>query len=72
MVPSGPFRVGFKEFHSSELENDCSIFYPAASDNSGQFGVPLFTYGEEQAKGFAKVLDLQYPHVAKFATDLIK
>ena len=33
--PSGPFRVGVKEFTSKEYENDCVIFYPAANDGSG-------------------------------------
>lgn len=34
---SGKFQVGFKDFKSKELGNDCSIFYPAAADGSGDF-----------------------------------
>jgi hypothetical protein len=36
--------VGFKEFKSKELTNECAIFYPAANDGSGQLGVPFLTY----------------------------
>jgi hypothetical protein len=41
-VPSGPFRVGYLDFKSSL--NDCSVFYPAADDKSGDLGIPFLTY----------------------------
>lgn len=63
-TPSGPFRVGMKEFHSKEYQNDCAIFYPAANDGSGQLGVPLMTYGMDQFKGLMEVLKCNYPHMA--------
>jgi hypothetical protein len=44
---SGPFRVGVKDFKTDEFSNDCTIFYPAANDGSGNFGVPFLNYGED-------------------------
>ena len=36
-VPTtGPYTVGFKEFTTSELWNDCSVFYPADADIKGE------------------------------------
>lgn len=43
--PSGKYRVGYREFTTKELGNDCSIFYPAENDDSGEFEVPFFPYG---------------------------
>ena len=43
---SGPFRVGYREFTTTEYETPCSVFYPAANDGSGKKGVPLFLYGK--------------------------
>ena len=35
-VPTtGPYAVGFKEFTTRELWNDCSVFYPADHDMKG-------------------------------------
>lgn len=48
--PSGNLRVGYREFKSKEFGNDCSIFYPAASDGSGTFEVPFLPYGEKNLK----------------------
>lgn len=45
--PSGPFRVGYKEFTSKDLENDCSVFYPAVEDGSGKFGAPFLIYAKD-------------------------
>ena len=42
--PSGPYRVGLKDFISKDLENSCSIFYPASDDKSGIFGTPFLFY----------------------------
>jgi hypothetical protein len=43
---TGPYRVGYREFTTSEYGAPCSIFYPAADDGSGVKGVSYFTYGE--------------------------
>jgi hypothetical protein len=44
--PSGPFRVGYQQFTTDDLENDCSIFYPAL-DNSGKYGAPFLVYQDK-------------------------
>ena len=49
---SGKFRVGFKDFKSKELGNDCSIFYPAADDGSGDFQIPFLPYGQKHILAF--------------------
>ena len=54
--PSGKFRVGFRDFKSKELENDCSIFYPAAPDGSGDFLVPFLPYGYKHIEAFAQIV----------------
>jgi hypothetical protein len=43
--PSGPFRVGVLDFTTKDFKNDCTIFYPAANDGSGHFGIPFLNYG---------------------------
>lgn len=32
---TGPYEVGFKEFHSSELSNECAVYYPCAAGEIG-------------------------------------
>jgi hypothetical protein len=59
--PSGKFRVGFRDFKSKELGNDCSIFYPAASDASGDFSVPFLPYGQKHIEAFQQIAGLHYP-----------
>ena len=54
--PSGKYRVGYREFTTKELGNDCSIFYPAANDNSGEFEVPFFPYGSNHIKALLIVV----------------
>lgn len=44
---SGPFRVGVIDFTTKDFKNDCTIFYPAANDRSGTFGVPFLNYGSD-------------------------
>lgn len=44
-TPTGPYRVGYKEFTTKQWSNECSVFYPAANDGSGQLGVPFLSYG---------------------------
>lgn len=44
---SGPFRVGVQDFTTKDFKNDCTIFYPAANDGSGTYGVPFLNYGKE-------------------------
>ena len=59
--PSGKFRVGFRDFKSKELGNDCSIFYPAAEDASGDFLVPFLPYGQKHIQAFSEIVSQQYP-----------
>jgi hypothetical protein len=60
-TPCGPYRVGFRDFVSNEMGNECSIFYPAMNDDSGTFGVPYMPWGDEEAKGFHKVVESNSP-----------
>ena len=58
--PCGKFRVGYRYFRSKN-GNDCSVFYPAAQDGSGEYGVPFLPYGNENVKGLLAVVSQQYP-----------
>jgi len=59
--PSGKFRVGYKDFKTSELGNDVSVFYPATNDKSGVLGVPFLPFGAENIKGLNNVISEKYP-----------
>lgn len=54
---SGKYRVGFRNFRSKEFGNYCSIFYPAANDNSGEFEVPFLPFGANHLKAFQIIVD---------------
>ena len=54
-TPTGPYRVGYRDFIAHELGNECSIFYPALNDDSGTFEVPWMPWGYEEMKGFHEV-----------------
>ena len=41
---SGKHKVGFRDFTTKELQNDCSVFYPCVDDGSGEFSVPFLVY----------------------------
>ncbi len=69
--PSGPYRVGYKEFTTKELSNDCSIFYPAAPDGSGKFGVPFLLYGEKQIEGLKLIVGADLPPWIAFVAKII-
>ena len=56
--PSGKFRVGYRDFKTKEFGNDCSVFYPAADDGSGHFGVPFLPYGANNIEGLLNVVTL--------------
>jgi hypothetical protein len=55
--PSGTYRVGFRNFRTKEFGNFCSIFYPAANDNSGKFEVPFWPFGENNLKSFQNIVN---------------
>ena len=46
--PTGKYAVGFKEFTTHELWNDCSVFYPVDQDVAEAFkdNVPLLRYAK--------------------------
>lgn len=56
---SGPYRVGYKSFTSKDLGNECSVFYPAADDNSGYFGAPFLVFPEEQLKAYQEIARIE-------------
>ena len=60
-TPSGPYRVGFKNFKSAELGNECSMFYPAAPDGSGRFGVPFAQHGQDSVLAMRVVMAYSKP-----------
>lgn len=53
---TGPYAVGFKEFTTSDLWNDCSVFYPVDIDIKGEAeSVTVLRY-PKSLNGFAKTL----------------
>ena len=64
---SGPYRVGYCEFKTKELENECSVFYPAQHDGSGVKGVPFLAYGKNDLEGLGKVIDKDFAAISFFA-----
>lgn len=59
--PSGKYRVGYREFKTQQLGNDCSVFYPAKDDGSGEFEVPFLPHGINHVNGLLKVVSQKYP-----------
>jgi pimeloyl-ACP methyl ester carboxylesterase len=68
---SGPFRVGVREFRTEEYSNDCTIYYPAASDGSGKIGIPYLAYGANQIKGLRAVIECSKPDLIKLGDFLL-
>lgn len=60
---SGSYRVGYKNFISEELENSCSIYYPARDDGSGKFGVPFLYYGKDDLDAMIKIGEKEVENV---------
>ena len=54
---TGPYEVGFKEFTTHELYNDCSVFYPIDKDvvQKGSATVHLMRY-TKSLKGMCESL----------------
>ena len=56
---TGPYAVGFREFTTKELWNDCSVFYPIDIDQMGEAdSVTVLRYAKSLS-GFASALSWQ-------------
>jgi len=58
---SGAYRVGYKKFDSKDLNNDCSVYYPASDDYSGHFGIPFFEFGKKELDALKQIAAQRAP-----------